>query len=74
ELDSIVRAMRNENPVLDALRFLAWFGPMAAALVPVSAIRDAPPPTTRDWLVSMILFGIGLSVLIHRMWVKRRRP
>jgi hypothetical protein len=74
ELDAIARAIRNESPVLEALGFLSWFGPMLAAYVPIASSRGSSlPPTTTDWLLSAGLFVLGASMLVRRTLVKRRQ-
>jgi len=76
ELDSIVRAIGDQSFVSIALRFSAWFVPMAAAYVPIARTkRDLlfpTPITPRDWTISAVLFFTGLSVLLSQMWSKRQ--
>jgi len=74
ELDAIVRAIGNESPVLDALGFLSWFGPMVVAYLPIASSRGSSlPPTTTDWLLSAGLFVLGVSMLVRRTLLKRRQ-
>jgi DnaJ-domain-containing protein 1 len=76
ELNAIVRAIGDESFVSIALRFAAWFVPMAAAYVPIARTRRdllfPAPITRRDWTISAALFFTGLFVLLSQMWSKRQ--
>jgi hypothetical protein len=79
ELDAIVAAIGGDSFVSRAVSFLAWFAPMAAALVPIMPQRSgrvpsyALPNTARDWTIAAVLFSTGLGVLIYQKTTARRK-
>jgi hypothetical protein len=79
ELDAIVAAIGGDSFVSRAVSFLAWFAPMAAALVPIMPQRSgrvrsyALPNTARDWTISAVLFSTGVAVLLYQKTAKRRK-
>jgi len=72
ELDAIVRAIGNDSFVSIAMKFAAWFVPMAAAYIPIAGTHNPRPRTPRDWTISAVLFFTGLFVLLSQMWSKRQ--
>jgi DnaJ domain len=74
EIDEIVRAIGNTNPVLATFRMLAWFVPLAFAYVVVQGhgkviSGNYVPPTTRDWILGGVFSAIGLTILVRQRWV-----
>lgn len=74
EIEEIVHAIGNEDPLGVGLRFLAWFAPMGAALIPIMTRRNTSDwggvpigPTARDWAISGALFLTGVTI-----WVIQR--
>ena len=76
ELDAIVQAIGDESFVTSAMRFAAWFVPMALAYIPIYRTKQEwllgePLTTRRDYAVSATLFGTGVVVLLFQKLGKR---
>ncbi len=62
ERNAIVDAIGNDSPVSHALSFVAWFGPIVAALIPLTPAHRGSPPTRGAWIEAVVLVSIGLVV------------
>ena len=73
ELDALVNAIGSHriHPVSMAARFLAWFLPMVASVVPIYQAYGIRPTTSNDWTISASLFTGGVLVLVYQKLIKR---
>ena len=73
EREEIVRAIGSVSPVASTMNFLAWFLPMAMALVPMSTPHMNPRSAGEAMRGSAILFAAGVAIWLYQRWSRRSR-